>query len=633
MRFTTKLSAFMTLVIVLAMFLILLASTFSFFYLSQKKMEHRLGSIATTYDQSLLTNSSGEPSSWLPLMMSTVGVTEVNVENPKGTLYNFKLPAAYNAWDTHRTYRESVFPLLHQPGTSMRLTYIDPLTSYTRSTHAAVLLGSVVIIVMIILFFIFKWLRHQTEGEERLEQRASRILDGEREQVMRGERYEWPPGVSHALDRLLTDLIEEREERGRLDTLIRSFATQDATTGLHNRLFFESHLMTQLEEESAHGVVMMVRMPDFDTLSETHDKKQVQELMYSLVNLLSTLVIRYPHALSARYFRSDFVVLLPHKTLKDADTIAAQLINTVDALPSPQLIDREALLHIGIAAYCGGLSVEQVMDNTEQATRNAALYDANSWYVYDSHVPEKGRGSVRWRTLLEQTIANGGPRFYQKAAFTVDGKIHHYEIVSRIFDGKQELLSSEFMPLVSLLGLSESFDRQKMSRIIPLLSRWPSEVLAFSISVESLLQRSFQRWLRDTLLQCRKCDRQRILVELSEAELCKHIESLRPVIRLLVGLGCRLVVSQAGLTVVNTSYIKSLRVEIIKLHPGLVRNIELRFENQLIVQSLIGACKITNVKVFADEVRTSSEWQNLQEKGVYGGQGRFFSAPEVLSMG
>ena len=50
--------------------------------------------------------------------------------------------------------------------------------------------------------------------------------------------------------------------------------------------------------------------------------------------------------------------------------------------------------------------------------------------------------------------------------------------------------------------------------------------------------------------------------------MCQHIDRLRPVLKLLSGLGCRLAVSKAGLTVVSTSYIKSLQVEIVKLHPG-----------------------------------------------------------------
>lgn len=134
---------------------------------------------------------------------------------------------------------------------------------------------------------------------------------------------------SRAIDHLLSELMEVRAERNRVDTLIRTFAAQDAQTGLSNRQFFDNQLTTQLEETGAHGVVMMVQLPDFEALNETHDQQQVQELMSSLVNLLSTFVARYPSALLARYLNSDIAILLPHKTLKDADVMAAQLVNAV----------------------------------------------------------------------------------------------------------------------------------------------------------------------------------------------------------------------------------------------------------------------------------------------------------------
>lgn len=633
MRFTTKLSAFMTLLVVLAMCLVLLGSTVSFFYLCQKKMEHRLQSIVTAYDQSLLQQPADKQREWLPLMMQAIGVVELSVKNQTSSLYHLKLPAIYAPWNQESRYRTLALPMLHQPGAIMYFTYIDPLKSYTRSAYAAAMLSLIVVLVVLTLLLSFRWLRAQTAGQEKLERRAKRILNGEREYAIRGEDYEWPSCASRAIDHLLAELVDAREECNRVDTLIRTFAAQDAKTGLNNRQFFDNQLTTQLEEPGAHGVVMMVQLPDFDSLNDTNDHQQVQELMSSLINLLSIFVARYPSALLARYLNSDMVILLPHKTLKDAEVMAAQLVNAVGTLPEPHIIDRESLLHIGIVAYRRGEPAEQIMDHAEQATKNAGLYGGNGWYVYDTQVPESGRGSVKWRTLLEQTLVGGGPRLYQKPVITVDGKIHHREVISRIYDGEKELLAAEFMPLVQLLGLAERYDRQKIDRIIPLLALWPGETLAFSLCVDSLLHRPFQRWLRNTLLQCRKSDRKRIIFELAEADVCQHIDQIRPMIRLLLGVGCKVMVSQAGLTVVSTSYIKSLRVEMIKLHPGLVRNINSRYENQLFVESLAGACAGIHAKVFAAEVLTREEWQTLQEKGVYGGQGHFFVPPMPLNAG
>lgn len=67
--------------------------------------------------------------------------------------------------------------------------------------------------------------------------------------------------------------------------------------------------------------------------------------------------------------------------------------------------------------------------------------------------------------------------------------------------------------------------------------------------------------------------------------------------RLVNALGIRVAVVQAGLTLVGTSWIKQLDVEVIKLHQGLSRNIEKRSENQLLVQSLVEACKGMPVQV------------------------------------
>lgn len=89
-------------------------------------------------------------------------------------------------------------------------------------------------------------------------------------------------------------------------------------TGLNNRLFFDNQLATLLEDQEkvgTHGIVMMIRLPDFNMLSDTWGTARLKNSS-SLTNLLSTFMMRYPGALLARYHRSDFAALLPHRTLK-----------------------------------------------------------------------------------------------------------------------------------------------------------------------------------------------------------------------------------------------------------------------------------------------------------------------------
>jgi diguanylate cyclase/phosphodiesterase len=404
-------------------------------------------------------------------------------------------------------------------------------------------------------------------------------------------------------------------------------------TGLSNRLFFDNQLATLLDDQEnvgAHGIVMMIRLPDLDLLRDRWGNEAAEEHLFMLINLLSTFMMRYPGALLARYHRSDFTVLLPHRTLKEADSIAGQLLKAADALPITKILDRDDIMHIGICAWRSGQTSQQVMEHAEAAVRNAVLQGSNSWAIYDDSLPEKGRGNVRWRTLIEQMLRRGGPRLYQKPAVTLNGRVHHRELICRIYDGTEEVIAAEYLPMVLEFGLMEEYDRLQINRVLPFLNFWPEENLALQVSVESLIRPRFQRWLRDSLMQCEKSQRKRIIFELAEADVCQHISRLQPVVRLINALGARIAVIQAGLTLVSTNWIKQLEVELIKLDPSLVRNIEKRSQNQLLVQSLVEATKGTTMQVFAPGIRSRSEWQVLTECGVSGGQGDFFAASQPL---
>ncbi|WP_416411436.1 RNase E specificity factor CsrD [Pantoea sp. App145] len=630
MRLTTKFSAFITLLSLLAMLLMLVGCAFSFVWLSQQRVETRVQTLATEVDKALITQSPQDLTQWLSRIMPVINAEQLELHDGERTLFRLARHENPMLEDEPNRFIQFDLPLAHSSGMMLRVVVLDPAKTWFRSFTGAYTLVVILTVVMImasLLVMTHRWLNSHWRNMERLEARSERILAGDR-QARDNEEVEWPPKASHAIDLLLHDLLEAGEQRLRIDTLIRTFAAQDSRTGLNNRLFFDNQLATLLEDQEdvgIHGVVMMVRLPDLETQYETLGPALAEEYLFDLINMLSTFVLRYPGALLARYFRSDFAVLLPHRTLKEANNIADQLINAVDSLPPMRMVDRDDLIHIGISAWRSGLSVPQVMENVEMATRRAALQGGNNWSIGEGNPLDMGRGSVRWRTLLENTQSRGGPRLYQKPAVMLDGKVHHREMLARIFDGDKEVVSAEFMPLVQQLGMADSWDRQMVTRIAALTEMWPDETLALPVNIDSLLQRPFQRWLQKLLLQCSKSQRKRFLFELAEADVCQHINRLVPIFRMLSAFGCRIAVNQAGLTVVSSAYIKQFPVELIKLDPGLVRNIERRTENQLFVQSLLEVCKSTPTQVFAAGVRTRAEWQMLAGLGVAGGQGDFFA--------
>lgn len=631
MRLTTKLSAIITFLSLLAMSLMLAGCVFSVIWFSHERVEHRAQALATEVDQAMFTQTPSEIQRWLVRMMPVMNAEQILLHNGRQTFLTLSRHENPMLEDEPNRFIQVDVPLMHQTGLALRVVTLDPARTWLGSitgTSTLSLLFAIILVMSLTLLMMHRWLTRQWRGMEHLEARAEAIISGERGVMPERAMDEWPPRASRALDVLLADLQEAGEQRLRIDTLIRTFAAQDGRTGLNNRLFFDNQLATLLEDQEnvgTHGVVMMIRLPDLDTLRDALEPGLPEEYLFNFVNMLSTFVLRYPGALLARYFRSDFAVLLPHRSLKEANAIADQLINAVDSLPPMRLVNRDDLIHIGISAWCSGQTVPQVMENVEMAMRRATLLGGNNWTNGAGNPQDAGRGSVRWRTLLENTLSRGGPRLYHKPAVNLEGKVQHRVMLTRIFDGDKEVLAAEYMPLVQQLGMAESWDRQLMTRIAALSELWPEETLVIPVTINSLLQRPFVLWLQNMLLQCPKSQRKRFLFELAEADVCQHINRLAPVFRALKAFGCRIAVNQAGLTVVSSAYIRQLPLEVIKLDAGLVRNIERRTENQLFVQSLLEVCKSTGVRVFATGVRTKAEWQTLAALGVAGGQGDLFA--------
>lgn len=633
MRLTTKFSAFFTLLTGLTILVTLIGSSLSFYNGIQYKVKSRVEAVATVLDNRLLTTPFEQLGPQLDEMLAPVDVVRVDFLQDGKNIYHHARKSSYRPVGSYYRYREVVIDSVKHPGMQIKLEYQDPMANYFRSLMTTLPLTLTIAFMVLMVFIAVRWLRRQLAGQELLESRAIRILNGERGAKVKGSVHEWPARTSSAMDVLLSEIQFAGEQRSRMDTLIRAYAAQDNKTGLSNRLFFDNQLATLLDDQEnvgAHGIVMMIRLPDLDLLRDRWGNEAAEEHLFMLINLLSTFMMRYPGALLARYHRSDFTVLLPHRTLKEADSIAGQLLKAADALPITKILDRDDMMHIGICAWRSGQTSQQVMEHAEAAVRNAVLQGSNSWAIYDDSLPEKGRGNVRWRTLIEQMLRRGGPRLYQKPAVTLNGRVHHRELICRIYDGTEEVIAAEYLPMVLEFGLMEEYDRLQINRVLPFLNFWPEENLALQVSVESLIRPRFQRWLRDALMQCEKSQRKRIIFELAEADVCQHISRLQPVVRLINALGARIAVIQAGLTLVSTSWIKQLEVELIKLDPSLVRNIEKRSQNQLLVQSLVEATKGTTMQVFAPGIRSRSEWQVLTKCGVSGGQGDFFAASQPL---
>ncbi|PSW04543.1 RNase E specificity factor CsrD [Photobacterium lipolyticum] len=630
MKLTNRLVAFVTLIVICAIFVIFIGGAVSFRKLGQDYLTHYLDGVVTVIDQELADPQGSQSlSRWLPHLLKASNVVELEVASSAGMVYSFKglQPIA-----DPNIFHISRYELEHNPGFYIDIKSLPPYTEFTYSLGAMSSITLAIIIIIMGLVWGLNWLRQQLYGSELLEVRGRMILAGRVDEYAVGGEEEWPATASLAIDQLIAELKDARQERSRFDTFIRTHTFLDQLTGAANRVLFDSRLQSLVQEQETHGAVILIRISDWDELLAEKGKETADDLIQDVGMILSNLIQRYPDTVLSRYFDAEFAIMLPQHSAKEVKLFTHQLLNALERLIPAAPLQQDNWCHIGVTFFSSGERRGRIMDEADMALRSAQLQGTNSWYAFKKDQQlEEVRGSVRWRTLLDAIFNSGGPILFQQPVVSAsDETILHRELLARIKDENGVLIkASRFLPAVEQIGFSVRMDKLVISQALQLLKTMPgNDVLSINVSVQSLLEKTFVRWLRDELLQTPRTVLNRLSFELAEGSLVKHLDAMRPVARMLVGLGCKLVVDQAGRTIVSTHYIKDVRVDYIKLHRSLVREINQRQENQLFVRSMLGACADSQAQVIAVGVENEQEWQVLKQLGVKGGQGRYF-APEM----
>ncbi|WP_373958798.1 RNase E specificity factor CsrD [Vibrio gigantis] len=635
LKLSTRLVAFVTVIVISAMFILFIGGTLSFKRIGQEYLDHYLVGIVDVVDKEMEDpDAAYSMQRWMPKMLQASNIVEMKLSNKSGIVYRFKDTSPQI--DPNRLYEKS-FILERNEGYRIEFKALPPYIGYNYSMEA---MWSITLAVALVLFCLargVRWLKEQLMGSEILEERGRMILAGQVEPHAKGDEREWPYTASEALDVLIEELQDARQERSRFDTFIRTHTFLDKLTGTANRVLFDNKLESALHESGARGGVLLIRIDEWEQVRDANDKQITDGFIIEVGEVLSNIVQRYPDVIFSRYYEADFAVFIPHQGAKDIATLAAQCLRQLDKLTPPEPLESDNWCHIGVTMYTEGERHSQIMDETETALKSAQLERINNWSRYPKqNKNELDRGSVRWRTLLDKALLPENLVIFAQRCYLMpeSGQANelHREIFTRIQDPDKGLLkSSRFMPAVEQVGYQAQMDQSVLKVLLKSLKESTQPInYSVNLNVTPFANKQHFKWFRSELLQLSAQHRSQLAFEFPEGHLIAHLDYMRPVAKMLRGLGCKIVVGQAGRTIVSTHYIKDLKVNYIKLHRSLIKKIDQRHENQLFVRSLIGACGDSPTQVIAVGVETKQEKNTLIELGINGYQGRYFDEEQQI---
>lgn len=635
LKLSTRLVAFVTMIVIIAMFILFLGGTLSFKRLGQEYLDHSLLGIVNVVDKEMEDpDAAYSMQRWMPKMLQASNIVEMELASNYGTVYRFKDTSS--KVDPALLY-EVEYTLERNDGYTIRFRAVPPYIGYGYSLQA---LWSITLAVILIIFCLMrgvKWLKEQLIGSELLEERGRMILAGRVEEYAKGDIKEWPYTASEALDLLIEELQDARQERSRFDTFIRSQTFLDQLTGTANRVLFDSKLESALSESGSHGGVLVIRIDDWTQLKEEFGKGAANDFLIEVGNALSSVIHRYPDVILSRYYSSDFAIFAPSLSSKEVSSIAINCIKQLARLTPPEVLDDESWVHIGVSMYREGESQGRIIDEAETALKSAQLQGVNTWSRFQKHLgSEDERGSVRWRTLFDQVVKPDKLHIFAQPCFELDAQqesqLDHYELFVRINDPEKGIIkASRFNSAIESVGYEMILDKAVLRAVLHYLKVTEDSVCySINLHVVPFAERHYFKWFRDELLQLSTEQRKQLVFEFSEARLVKHLDYMRPVTKMISGLGCKVAVGQAGRSIVSTHYLKELPIRYLKLHRSLVKQIDQRHENQLFVRSLLGACEGLNTQVVAVGVDNKQEYKTVLDLGVNGVQGRFFESERQI---
>lgn len=635
LKLSTRLVAFVTVIVISAMFILFIGGTLSIKRIGHDYLNHYLEGIVDVVDKEMSDpEAASSMQRWMPKLLKASNIVEMKLSSTAGVVYRFK-DTASNVPKERLFSRD--FELERNSGYQINLKAVPPYfdVSYSFST-----LWSITLAVVLVIFCLMrgvKWLKEQLHGSELLEERGRMILAGRVEQHAKGDLREWPFTASEALDVLIEELQDARQERSRFDTFIRTQTFLDQLTGTANRVLFDNKLESTLSEAGAHGGVMLLRIDDWDDIHDESGKKAADDFVVEVGEGLSNILQRYPDVMLSRYYDSDFAIFAPSLGTKEIGALAASCLKQLEKIVPPEPLEPDNWCHVGVTMFQEGERQGKILDEAETALKSAQLQRINTWTRYQKEAnPTHERGSVRWRTLFDKALCPSKLYIFEQPCYLIgenrSKSLLHHELFARIDDPDAGVIkASRFSSAIETVGYQTILDKAVFSLIVKFLKA-SNNRLCYSINlyVVPFAEKKYVRWFRDELLQLPMETRRRLTFELSESSLVKHLDYMRPVVKMVAGMGCKVCVGQAGRSIVSTHYLKDLEIDYLKLHRSLIKQIDRRDENQLFVRSLLGASAGTKTKVIAVGVDTRQERNTLLDLGIQGVQGRFYQPEQQL---
>jgi len=431
-------------------------------------------------------------------------------------------------------------------------------------------------------------------------------------------------------------LVNEINERRRIESNLKHIAHHDSLTNLPNRLLLDARLTHTLERAKRNHrqvAVLFIDLDHFKTINDSLGHDIGDKLLVSISNRLRHC-IREDDTV-ARLGGDEFIMIIEQvHDIADLHPLLNKIMKVTEQTITIGNHELSTSASIGVSIYPDdGATPEQLLRNADAAMYHAKENGRHNYHFYTRELTSNAYDRVVLETDLKQAIARKQLLvYYQPQICLQTGKMVSVEALVRWNHHQLGIMSpGQFLNIAEQCGLINQISEEVLTQACEQIVRWkekglPIETVAVNIA-GSQIHNSDLASTVSRILSKTHCKTAWLELEITEDFLIKKKQQSVRELQKLRALGISLAIDDFGTGYSSLSYLKQLPVNKLKIDQSFVRDINSNMEDATLVQAIIAMGKSLNLKLIAEGVEQKTHEAFLSEHGCEFAQGYYYSRP------
>ena len=435
---------------------------------------------------------------------------------------------------------------------------------------------------------------------------------------------------------LLRRALRHAIERNRSEVRLAHLALHDQLTRLPNRALFLDRLGVALDRSRRTNTPVAVLFLDVDNFKDVNDTlghAAGDELLTALADRLQVML--RPMDTVARFGGDEFTLLFEDLESEREVVLIAERIGRATSMPIH--------LRTGETSVTVSIGITMVADPTvapEIVIRDAdaAMYRAKErgrarYELFDESSSQRALERIQLESALDRAVDRSELRVHYQPKISLDGApgVTGFEALVRWQHPDRGLIApGEFIPLAEETGVVVGIGAFVLEHALERIVRWrrlrPDLTVSVNLSARQLQDTAFAAMLTSAIAAA-QVPPAAICLEIQERLVTGNPAAAKRALEGFKARGVTIAIDDFGAGSSSLSSLRSLPVDMLKLHQSVVAGLGTRPEEASIVGALVKLGHALGMQVIAEGVETDRQLAELRALGCDAAQGFLLGRP------